>query len=185
MAEPRPPHPDLERVDQGIPGIKIDLRYGSKNNFTGKQIYPQGFTAWLRPDCIRCLRNVQRDLIRQGYQIVILDAYRPAWAQKILWAVRPDANFLAPPRMGSRHTRGTSVDVTLADGAGLLVEMPSEFDALGPKADHDFSDVTPVPRKHGEILRQAMFKNGFSGVPAEWWHYDLIHWSKYPLIEEK
>jgi D-alanyl-D-alanine dipeptidase len=182
--EVRAPAAELRRVDEAVPGILVDLRYATPDNFTGKVIYSDG-TAWLRPETLARLRDVQKTLKRQGFQLVILDAYRPAWAQQKLWEAFPNANFVAPPKQGSRHTRGTTVDVTLATLEGQRVEMPSGYDEFSRRADHDFSDLPEKPRKHGNILRKAMFDNGFSGVPAEWWHYDLKNWNRYSLIVEK
>ncbi len=182
--EPRPPAPELRRLDLEIPGLLIDLRYATAGNFTGKVIYRDN-TAWLRPETIRALKGVQKTLNKQGFQLVILDAYRPAWAQQKLWEAFPNANFVAPPKQGSRHTRGTTVDVTLATLRGLRVEMPSAFDEFTLRADHNFSELPEKARKHGTVLRKAMFANGFHGVPAEWWHYDLKEWNRYPLIVEK
>ncbi len=181
--ESQSPSPELRRLDLEMPDLLIDMRYATSNNFTKKIIYPNGL-AWLRPETIKRLRLAQKDLRRQGFQIVILDAYRPAWAQQKLWEAFPNSKFLASPKKGSRHTRGTTVDLTLATLSGRLVEMPSNFDEFTDRANHDFSDLPPLPRKHGIILRKAMFAAGFSGVPDEWWHYDITHWKKYPLIQE-
>ncbi|MDD5260250.1 MAG: M15 family metallopeptidase [Methylacidiphilales bacterium] len=179
------PHTQLVRVQDEIPGILVDLRYAGVRNITHKAIY-QDSTAWLRPETAHRLKLVQNELRRQGYQLVIWDAYRPAWAQRKLWEAFPNANFVAPPRQGSRHTRGTSVDVSLADLQGKLVEMPTDHDVFGPKASQSLSlsDISPTARRNALILRNAMFQNKFSGVPAEWWHYDLADWWKYPLIED-
>ena len=181
--EARAVHCELQRLDEAMSGLLIDLRYAGSRNITGHPIY-NNKTAWLRPETIRRLRGVQNELRRQGYQLLIWDAYRPPYAQKILWQAFPNANYLAPPTQGSRHSRGTSVDVSLADLSGHAVEMPSDHDTFGPTASQDFAHVGPVARKHGEILRTAMYNNRFSGVPAEWWHYDLVDWPRYPLINE-
>ena len=37
--------------------------------------------------------------------------------------------------------------------------------------------------KRARILRNIMFNAGFSGVPDEWWHYDLRDWADYEPIE--
>jgi D-alanyl-D-alanine dipeptidase len=178
------PSPVLRRVDEALPGMMIDLRYATEHNFTGKVIYANA-VAWLRPEVLERLKDVQKSLKKQGYQLVILDAYRPAWAQQKLWDAFPNARFVAHPREGSRHTRGTTVDVTLASATGRLLEMPSGFDEFTKAADHDFSELSAIKRKHGTVLRKAMFAHGFQGVPDEWWHYDLVGWQKFPLIVEK
>ena len=115
--------------------------------------------------------------------MVLWDAWRPRYAQQALWAAKPDGRFLTPPTKVSRHTRGTSVDVSLADKDGKILEMPSDHDDFSKKADEDFSDVSKEVAKRARILRRAMFAAGFSGVPDEWWHYDLRDWADYQPLE--
>ena len=174
----------VEVTPENVPGIVLDLRYATTNNITGKVLYPEA-KAYLRPETIRRLCRVARELKEEGYRLVIWDAWRPASAQKALWAAKPDGKFLTPPSKISRHRRGTSVDVSLADMDGKIFAMPSEFDEFNTKADEDFSDVPKEAAKRARILRRAMFGAGFSGVPDEWWHYDLSDWSDYEAIEGK
>ena len=174
----------VEVTPESVPGIVLDLRYASTNNITGKVLYPQA-KAYLRQETIRKLRRVARELEAKGYRLVIWDAWRPASAQRELWKAKPDGKFLTPPSKVSRHRRGTSVDVTLADKDGNILEMPSDFDEFNAKADEDFSDVPKEAAKRARILRRAMFGAGFSGVPDEWWHYDLRDWADYEAIEGK
>jgi D-alanyl-D-alanine dipeptidase len=77
------------------------------------------------------------------------------------------------------------VDVSLADKDGKILEMPSDHDEFNKKADEDFSDVPKEVAKRARILRNVMFSTGFSGVPDEWWHYDLRDWGSYEPIETK
>jgi D-alanyl-D-alanine dipeptidase len=176
------PSKDLVRMDEAIPGIIIDLRYATERNITGKPFYPSE-VAWIRPETARKLSKVQKDLKKYKLQLVIWDTWRPVWAQHILWDAYPDENFVSPPGT-SRHGRGTTVDVGLADLKGNLVPMPTDFDVFTKLADHHLEDVPQPARRHTEILRALMFKHGFSGVPAEWWHYDLRNWKDYAIIEE-
>ncbi len=172
----------IEVTTHNVPGVVLDLRYASTNNITGKVLYPEA-KAYLRQETIRKLRRVARDLKEEGYRLVIWDAWRPASAQQALWQAKPDGRFLTPPSKISRHRRGTSVDVSLADLEGKILAMPSEFDEFNAKADEDFSDVSPEAARRARILRNIMFSAGFSGVPDEWWHYDLRDWSDYEAIE--
>jgi len=178
------PEPELVRVDLYLPQVILDMRYATKNNFTRQVLYKDS-NAWLRPDTVRQLRKVVKDLRLKGYRLIIFDAHRPASVQEKLWEARPDPKFLAAPWEISRHSRGTTVDVGLADLNGKLLEMPSEFDEFTARADHDFSDVSEVAALHGTILRNAFVKNGFSGVPDEWWHYDLVNWADYPVVHRE
>ena len=174
----------VEVSGDSVPGIVIEMRYATGNNITGKKIYPDG-RAWLRRETIRKLEKVVMDLRGRGYRLVLWDAWRPISAQRALWAAKPDGKFLTPPTRISRHNRGTSVDVALADLQGKLLEMPSDHDEFSAKADEDFSDVPKEVGGRAKILRQAMFRAGFSGVPDEWWHYDLRDWTSYDPIQER
>jgi len=172
----------VEVTPENVPGVVIDLRYATTNNITGQALYPEA-KAYLRQETIRKLRRVARDLEEEGYRLVIWDAWRPASAQKALWNAKPDGKFLTPPSKISRHRRGTSVDISLADKEGKILPMPSDFDEFNAKADEDFSDVPKDAANRARILRNIMFNAGFSGVPDEWWHYDLRDWADYEPIE--
>ena len=179
------PHEELVEVtSENVPGVVMEMRYGTNRNITGQKIYPD-CRAWLRQETIQKLAKVSRELNERGYRLVLWDAWRPASAQKALWAAKPDGRYLTPPNKVSRHNRGTSVDVSLADKDGKILEMPSDHDEFSEKADEDFSDVPKEVAKRARILRSAMFSTGFSGVPDEWWHYDLRDWGSYEPIEVK
>ena len=172
----------IEVTSEKVPGLVLEIRYATEQNITGKKIYKDK-RAWLREETIRKLAQVARELEEKGYRLVLWDGWRPASAQKALWAAKPDGRFLTPPNRISRHTRGTSVDVSLADRNGKIVEMPSDHDEFTDRADEDFSDVPKEVAQRARLLRKAMFRAGFSGVPDECWHYDLRDWASYDPIE--
>jgi D-alanyl-D-alanine dipeptidase len=174
----------IEVTSEKVPGLVLEIRYATEQNITGKKIYADK-RAWLREETIRKLAQVARELEEKGYRLVLWDGWRPASAQKALWAAKPDGRFLTPPNRISRHTRGTSVDVSLADRNGKILEMPSDHDEFTDRADEDFSDVPKEVAQRARLLRKAMFRAGFSGVPDEWWHYDLRDWASYEPIGVK
>ena len=174
----------MEVTSEKVPGLVLEIRYATEQNITGKKIYADK-RAWLREETIRKLAQVARELEEKGYRLVLWDGWRPASAQKALWAAKPDGRFLTPPNRISRHTRGTSVDVSLADRNGKILEMPSDHDEFTDRADEDFSDVPKEVAQRARLLRKAMFRAGFSGVPDEWWHYDLRDWASYEPIGVK
>ena len=58
--------------------IIVDLKYYSKNNFTGK--FVEGYNsnkAILTKEAAINLSNVQDDLNKLGYSLILYDAYRP------------------------------------------------------------------------------------------------------------
>lgn len=173
---PEPPAPpetpaEFVRAADYIPDIAVDLRYASEDNFTGQVIY--GFSdAWLRYGTVQKLAAVQAALGEEGLGLKIWDAFRPPAAQFKLWEACPDGRYVANPEKGfSAHSRGNTVDVTLVDGGGAELEMPSGFDDFSPKADRDYGDVSPRAAENARLLEDAMTAAGFTPYAGEWWHY--------------
>ncbi len=152
-----------------IPDIYVELMYATENNFTGVRIYD--FTdAYLRYRTVKKLANVQKELKEQGYSLKIWDAYRPFEAQKKLWKVYPDPNYVANPANGMRkHNLGGTIDVMMVKSDGTEIAMPTEFDDFTAKADRNYSDIEDEGAvKNVMILQEAMENNGFTGYQGEW-----------------
>lgn len=171
---------DLEKA---IPGIALDIRYATTNNFTGEVIYtaPKAFT---RKPVAEALKKVQDSLSFYKIGLKIYDAYRPYAASLRFFEVYPDTNFVADPRKGSRHNRGCAVDLTLA---GLLsgkeISMPTEFDDFSPKAHPDYADLPDTVLANRKFLFGIMEHFGFTHYPTEWWHFDYKGWENYKLMD--
>lgn len=171
---------DLARF---IPGIRLDIRYATANNLTGQRIYPEA-AAFLRHPVAEDLRRVQAALAAQGYGLLIYDAYRPYAATLRLYQALPDQTYAAPPTRGSKHNRGSSIDVGLVDlKTGRPVLLPTDFDAMTPAAHSDYQQLPAEAIKHRRILHRALQQHGFRNYPAEWWHFDHQTWEQYPLLD--
>ena len=181
-----PPEPESDdafvRVLDYIPSASQELRYATKNNFTGQVIYDFG-DAYLRWGTVKKLRQVCDDLEQLGFYIKIWDGFRPVSAQFVLWEVCPDPTYVANPNKShSSHSRGNTIDLTLVDANGAELEMPTGFDDFSPKADRDYGDCTENAANNARILELLMEKHGFSGYSGEWWHFsDTI---SYPVEEQ-
>src|SRR5579859_6125721 len=103
---------ELVNLEKLIPGIRLDVRYATTNNFTGQQLYPVA-KCYLRRQAAEQLKLVQAELRPMGLALKIFDAYRPLAVQKKLWAICPNPGFVADPAKGSKHNRGAAVDLTL------------------------------------------------------------------------
>jgi D-alanyl-D-alanine dipeptidase len=166
------------------PSIIIDLRYATPYNFTNHQVYPDYADAYLLEFVAHQLSLVQNYLKQKGLGLKIWDAYRPLSAQWKFWELFPDERYVSNPAKGGRHTRGTTVDVTLiylADSKELC--MPTEFDNFTEKAHADCIDLPQEAIFNREILRQAMELFGFKGIQTEWWHFDMEDWTRYPVLD--
>lgn len=172
---------ELVSVLDYIPGILVDLKCSTEDNFTGSVIYD--FTVpLLRYGTVKKLAEVQKALLDEGLTLKVWDAYRPVEAQFRLWELCPDPLYVSNPNTGfSSHSRGNTVDVTLAALDGTDPEMPTGFDDFSPLADRDYSDASPEERENALKLENAMTTHGFTGYAGEWWHFSDS--DSYPVIE--
>jgi D-alanyl-D-alanine dipeptidase len=175
--------PDLVELERVVPNVKLEIRYATSNNFLGTPVYEQA-RAFLQRPAADALARVGRAVRRQGYGLLVFDAYRPWYVTKIFWDATPDdkKQFVADPAEGSRHNRGCAVDLTLYDlKTGQAVSMPSGYDEMTERAYADYTGGTEAQRQHRAILRRAMEAEGFTVYQYEWWHYDYRDWRLYGI----
>jgi len=174
---------DLVALARLNPRIKLDIRYAFTDNFLSTPVYTSA-RAFLQRPAAEALLRAHRDLMRQGYGLMIFDAYRPWYVTKIFWdATPPDKHqFVADPAEGSRHNRGCAVDLTLYDLAtGREVIMTGGYDEMSERSYPNFKGGTPDQRAHRDLLRAAMEKQAFAVYQTEWWHFDYRDWPHYAI----
>ena len=177
---PRPDLVDLARFDARL---VLDIRYAGANNFTGRPVYPVA-AAWLQRQVAMSLVRAHDRIRAQGLGLVVLDAYRPWHVTRDFWTAYPEYRaFIADPAVGSVHNRGCAVDVSLVDGLGREMPMPSDYDEFGTRAYPDYTGGDAGGRANRELLRTAMEAEGFAVHPREWWHFDHESWRRYPLLD--
>jgi D-alanyl-D-alanine dipeptidase len=163
--------------------IKLDIRYASTNNFMGAALYSQA-RAFLQRPAAEALVRVHHALAREGFGLLIHDAYRPWYVTWMFWQATPDSQhtFVANPATGSRHNRGAAVDLSLYDiKTGRAVRMPSGYDEFSERAYPSYAGGTDAERARRELLRRYMEAEGFSVNESEWWHFDYRGWREYPV----
>jgi len=168
-----------------IPTVQYELRYASKNNFTGQRLYPKNtHTTYLRRKPAMALAKVAEELRGKGLGIKIWDAYRPYRTTVRFWELIHDERFVANPSKGSGHNRGTSVDLTLVDlKTGKELEMPTPFDDFSPAAFHGALNIDDFRIKNRALLKSTMEKYGFVPLETEWWHYSWQGASAYDVLD--
>jgi len=165
------------------PTIRLDIRYATTNNFMGAVMYSQARAFLERPAAEAAVR-AHRALAREGYGLLIHDAYRPWYVTWMFWQATPDSQhtFVADPATGSRHNRGAAVDLTLFDlKTGRAVRMPSGYDEFSERAYPSYAGGTETERARRELLRRYMEAEGFTVNSSEWWHFDFKGWRDYPV----
>src|SRR6202167_2651614 len=174
---------DLVDVAALDPRIKLDIRYATSDNFLSTPVYSSA-RAFLQRPAAEAMLRAQRELMKQGYGMLIFDAYRPWYVTKIFWdATPPDKHqFVADPAKGSRHNRGCAVDLSLYDlSTGREISMPGVYDEMSERSYPNYAGGTPDQRAHRQVLRAAMEAQGFTVFETEWWHFDYRDWPRYAI----
>jgi D-alanyl-D-alanine dipeptidase len=178
-------NPDKALIDikKAIPGVVLDIRYATTNNFMKQVMYPSA-RAFARRPVVEQLKKIQAELKKQGYGLKIYDAYRPYAITVAFYQKASDKNFVAHPKSGSRHNRGCAVDLSIIDlKSGKEVPMPTPYDSFSKAAAADYHGLAPAIKKNRDFLISVMQKHGFRVMYNEWWHYDFQGWEKYELLD--
>lgn len=178
-------HPDFRPLSS-IDGIAVDLRYHGPFNFVGRDLYAGLDCAWLHRLAAEALERSVTQLAADapGHRLLVLDALRPHRVQVALWEALDGTDlrsYIADPALGSIHSFGMALDVTVLDPHGRELDMGSGFDEMNERshprleAEHLARGVLDGSQvRHRELLRRAMSAGGFNGIANEWWHFDLL-----------
>lgn len=191
MAEANPDFVDLSTM---CSGIKIQLKYATRSNFTGDIVpgYKAKKAYFARGPAERlCL--VQQDALKEGLTLKVFDSYRPAKAVAsfLHWATLPETNpelkamyhpkytrqeildlgFIAKQ---SSHSKGSAIDLTLERlSDGVELDMGTPFDYFDSLSHTDSKEVTRAQRRNRLKLKSLMERHGFRNFSKEWWHYSF------------
>lgn len=175
---------DLIELIEIDPTLKLDIRYATTNNFTGRVLYPAP-RAFLQRPAAEALKRANQKLRKQGYGLLIFDGYRPWAITKLFWDVTSgdQRNYVADPAKGSKHNRGCAVDLSLFDlQTGKEIELPSAYDEMTQRAWPTYKGGSSAARRLRDLLRRTMEAEGFRVNEYEWWHFDYREWRKYPIL---
>jgi D-alanyl-D-alanine dipeptidase len=170
-----------------VPDAVIELRYATRNNFTGVRLYPVGARCLVHQSMAPGLMVAADRLRRQGLVVVFWDCYRSHAVQVRMFQIVPDPNWVARPGpFATSHEAGRSVDITAAragTGRGCpagqrvqghcLLDMGTGFDDFTARA-HAFATVGVSARAQANRarLRAALGAGGITVYPGEWWHFN-------------
>ncbi len=170
-------------IQQVAPDIRVDLKYATKDNFIGANMYGQLRRAYLHPNLAKALARAQQALTKErpGYRFLIYDAARPQSVQRRMYqavAGTPKKIYVAAPERGGRHNYGVAVDLTIVDASGKPLDMGSPFDHFGEEAHLGneearvragiFNKEVPANRS---LMRRLLRAEGLRPYDKEWWHY--------------
>lgn len=166
--------------------IAVDLRYAGVDNFVGRDLYGSLDCAWLHHLAATGLESAAALLAREapGHRLLVLDALRPHRVQIELWDYLEGTDlrqYVADPALGSIHSFGMALDVTLLGPDGRELDMGTGYDEMRelshPRLDaHHLAtgELTPQQHRNRELLRDVLVRSGFQGIDNEWWHFDML-----------
>ncbi|MBP9897667.1 MAG: D-alanyl-D-alanine carboxypeptidase family protein [Gemmatimonadales bacterium] len=168
----------LAAVSQVAPSVRQEVRYATKNNFTGEVLPGYGVAVvLLRREAAEALGRVQARLAAKGMGLKIWDGYRPvratlamvAWCERTGQTKLLDDGYIA---RRSRHNQGVAVDLTLVElGSGREFDMGTPFDEFSARSHT--ANATGVVAANRQLLVQAMAAEGFTNYVDEWWHFSF------------
>jgi D-alanyl-D-alanine dipeptidase len=180
-------------VKDKIPTIELEMRYFGTNNFVGAKV--DGYeaeTCILSLSATVALQKVQAALKKENLGIKIFDAYRPQravdhfqrWARNLKDTLtkqqfypnvaKKDLFKLEYIATKSRHSSGSTVDVTIIDlSTKKELDMGSSYDFFGKISWVAYQDLTKIQLQNRALLQGLMLKHGFRNYPQEWWHFTL------------
>jgi D-alanyl-D-alanine dipeptidase len=208
------------------PDILQDMRYAGSDNFTGRPVPGYGAAECIltRP-AAEALARVQKDLSARKLSLRVYDCYRPQRAVRAFmdWAADGKANPATKrfyPRLEkhqlvglgyiarrSSHSRGTTVDLTIAgpseakgekdrmepqgvctdpaearanDGS---VDMGTTFDCFDVRSHTAAGGLTSEQRRWRQVLLDAMARHGFRNYWREWWHFTYEPAAAAPALD--
>jgi len=165
------------------PGVLLDMRYASTNNFMSSVFYDEE-RLFLQKPAAEAVARAHRALAVYGYGLLLHDGYRPWYVTKMFWDATPESEkiFVANPANGSRHNRGSAIDLNLYDlRTGEPVDMVGTYDEFSPRSFPDYPGGNSQQRWQRELLRRVMEAEGFTVYEAEWWHFDHNTWREYRI----
>lgn len=174
----------LVEITPALHDVRIDLKYATSDNFTGKPVYRNDARCYLHTEAAAKLQTAVGLAKTQGYRFIIYDAFRPSEVQWKLWEHTPDPNFLADPAKGSPHSRGVAVDLVLCKWNFTPLDMGTGFDAFHPRSHHGRLDVNAEAQRNRLLLMGIMTTAGWDFYRNEWWHYQLFNARSYPLYAD-
>lgn len=177
---------DIKKIN---PTIETYMIFATPHNFTGQIVYSKNL-CYVHKDVAERLNAIQEELKQLDLGLLIIDAYRTPNAQQTFWDLIHDERYVSnPAKGGGRHTRGTAVDVTLIRlSKKEELHMPIQIADLkdssyfSEKVGHAYMNLPAEVIMNRMLLKDIMIRHGFTPMPTEWWHYDIINWQDYPVL---
>lgn len=168
-------------VDFSQYDLVVSMQLSTSETTIGEPFYNTNL-CMVQYDLIPMIQKAVELLEKDGYRMVIYDAYRPTSVQQRWFDVVRVHKWVADPSigMGGVHDRGTALDISIIDMDGNLVEMPTPMHTFTEEAARNSPTMTQTARSNMNYLLDIMTECGFAHINSEWWHFQDVD-TKYYL----
>ena len=177
---------DIASID---PSIKVELKYGTTDNFMHRVMYSMSDRAFAEENLARAVSAAQQLLktINPSLSIIVYDAARPISIQRMMFdSVKgtPSERYVANPYdkiRGGYHKYGLAVDIAIVDEQGKMLDFGTGYDSFSELA-HPGNEAVLVNKglismqayENRMLLYYITAKQGLLPYEFEWWHYQLV-----------
>ena len=177
---------DIASID---PSIKVELKYGTTDNFMHRVMYSMSDRAFAEENLARDVSAAQQLLktINPSLSIIVYDAARPISIQRMMFdSVKgtPSERYVANPYdkiRGGYHKYGLAVDIAIVDEQGKMLDFGTGYDSFSELA-HPGNEAVLVNKglismqayENRMLLYYITAKQGLLPYEFEWWHYQLV-----------
>ena len=177
---------DIASID---PSIKVELKYGTTDNFMHRVMYSMSDRAFAEENLARAVSAAQQLLktINPSLSMIVYDAARPISIQRMMFdSVKgtPSERYVANPYdkiRGGYHNYGLAVDIAIVDEQGKMLDVGTGYDSFSELA-HPGNEAVLVNKglismqayENRMLLYYITAKQGLLPYEFEWWHYQLV-----------
>jgi len=167
---------DLKKINLSDYDVVVSMQL-STSETTIKQPFYNRNLCMVQYDLLPKFMEAIELFRKDGYTIVIYDAYRPTSVQQRWFDVVRVHKWVADPSrgMGGVHDRGTALDISLIDSSGNAVEMPTPMHTFTEAASRNSTTMTDTARANMNYMKEVMVSCGFDIITSEWWHFQDVN----------
>ena len=173
--------PSNEGVDLSKYDVKVSMQLSTPKT-TIKEPFYNSNICMVQYDMLPKLKEAIELFRKDGYMLVIYDAYRPTSVQQRWFDVVKVHAWVANPTigMGGIHDRGTALDVSLIDiETGKEIEMPTPMHTFTEESSRNYPHMTGAAVGNMNYLLSIMVSCGFTYINSEWWHFQTTDTQNY------
>ena len=160
--------------------VIVSMKLSTDETTIGEPFYNKNICV-LQYDILPMLQKAMELFRKDGYIMVIYDAYRPTSVQQRWFDVVRVHKWVADPSigMGGVHDRGTAVDISLVDMNGNELEFPTPMHTFTEASARNSTTMTATARANMDYMLGVMLECGFTYINSEWWHFQDVDTKSY------